>query len=141
MGVKITSQYIGEKTVKNVHGPSGNEIITTAPADVGGTGKFFSPTDLMACSFGCCAVTIMSNAAKQMGVYFEDTTVEVEKIMVPEPRKVKKLVGKFVLSSVFTKEQRKELEQAAITSPVALTLTGNVELEFSFTYKDFETEK
>jgi putative redox protein len=134
MGVKMNSKYVGEQTVKNVHGPSKSEITTTAPVDVGGTGRYFSPTDLLACSLGCCALTTMGKLADKIGCNFEGSSVEVEKHIVEGPRRVGKLSADFKLSPKCTKEQREALEEAAYTCPVALTLKETVKLDFRFSY-------
>ena len=136
MGVRMISKYVGKQTVKSVHEPSNCEITTTAPVDIGGTGLFFSPTDLLACSLGCCILTTMSNVAKSMGLDFEGSLVEVEKHIQENPRKVEKISVSFVLSSNYTNEQRKALEEAAYTAPVTLTLKGNIKIDFSFLYND-----
>jgi putative redox protein len=134
MGVRMTSRYVGEQTVKSVHEPSQSEITTTAPVDLGGTGRYFSPTDLLACSLGCCALTTMSKMAEKMGCAFEGSSVEVEKHILDSPRRVGKLSASFMLASECSPQQRKALEEAANTCPVALTLKGNVELDFRFSY-------
>jgi uncharacterized OsmC-like protein len=139
MGVRMTCRYVGEQTVKSVHEPSQCEITTTAPVDIGGTGRYFSPTDLLACSLGCCALTGMSNVAKKMGYGFEGSSVTVEKHMLENPRRVGKLFVEFTLASKYSGEQRKALEEAAYTSPVALTLKGNVELDLRFSYSGRES--
>jgi putative redox protein len=139
MGVKMNCTYVGEQTVKNIHGPSKSEITTTAPVDVGGTGRYFSPTDLLACSLGCCALTTMGKLAETIGCDFEGSSVAVEKHVVQEPRRVGKLSADFKLSPNCTKEQREALEEAAYTCSVACTLKGNVELDFNFTYNAVES--
>jgi putative redox protein len=139
MGVRMTSRYAGKQTVTSVHEPSQCEITTTAPVDVGGTGRYFSPTDLLACSLGCCALTTMSKVADKMGYSFEGSSVEVEKHIVDKPRRVGKLSAGFTLASEYSDEQRKALEEAAYTCPVALTLKGNVELDFRFSYTALES--
>jgi len=107
--------------------------------DVGGTGRYFSPTDLLACSLGCCALTTMSKLAEKMGCNLEGSSVEVEKHITEGPRRVGKLSADFNLNPKCTKEQREALEKAAYTSSVALTLKGNVKLDFNFTYNGLES--
>jgi len=134
MAVKISSTYLGELTVVNTHEPSEAEITTTAPIDNGGNGNLFSPTDLFATSLTCCALTVMAIKANAEGISFDNARASVEKHMVSEPRKVKKLVTRFTLSSEYNNAERKILEQAARDCPVMLSLNPDIEVVFQFDY-------
>jgi putative redox protein len=134
MAVKISSNYLSELTVVNTHEPSKTEITTTAPLDNGGKGNLFSPTDLFATSLICCALTVMAIKANTEGISFDKARASVEKHMVSEPRKVKKLVTRFTLSSEHNKYERKILEQTARNCPVVLSLHPDIEVVFQFDY-------
>jgi putative redox protein len=129
MAVKISSNYLSELTVVNTHEPSKTEITTTAPLDNGGKGNLFSPTDLFATS-----LTVMAIKANTEGISFDKARASVEKHMVSEPRKVKKLVTRFTLSSEHNKDERKILEQTARNCPVVLSLHPDIEVVFQFDY-------
>jgi putative redox protein len=134
MAVEIVSTYVGELSVRNVHGPSQSTFDTTAPVDNGGTGKYFSPTDLLATSFGSCALTVMGKAIEQEGVDFRDATVSVTKHMQKEPRRLSKLLAVFTLPAGCTPSQRGLLERTAKECPARLSLHPEVEVEFLFNY-------
>ena len=134
MAVKISSSYLGELTVVNTHEPSEAEITTTAPIDNGGKGNLFSPTDLFATSLTCCALTVMAKRANAEGIPFDNARASVEKHMVAEPRKVKKLVTRFMLSSECNNDERKILEQTVRNCPVMLSIHPDIEVVFQFDY-------
>ena len=134
MGLEVTSTYIGALTVKNIHGPSGAEIKTTAPLDNGGTGDLFSPTDLIATSLGSCMLTIMGLYAENNGININEASVRVEKSMAANLRRISKLDAEFSLSSNLTDVERRKLEAAAKTCPVKQSLHPETELVLKFNY-------
>jgi uncharacterized OsmC-like protein len=136
MTVRITSEYIGDLNVKNIHGPSGCEFITTAPADNGGTGVSFSPTDLIAVSLGSCMLTIMGLAAKREGFDLKGASVTVDKDMAVNPRRIEKLTVNFNLSSQYSEKERSLLEACARTCPVKQSLSTETLVNIIFNYSD-----
>jgi putative redox protein len=134
MAVEIVSTYIGELSVRNVHGPSQSSFDTTAPVDNGGTGKYFSPTDLLATAFGSCALTVMAKAIEEKGVVFSNSTVTVAKHMHKKPRRLSKLVVIFTLPAKCSPSDRGLLERTAKECPARLSLHPEVEVEFVFNY-------
>ncbi|MCK6439836.1 MAG: OsmC family protein [Planctomycetes bacterium] len=136
MAVEITGTYQGQLTCKAVHGPSGNALTTTAPKDNGGTGEYFSPTDLLATALGTCMMSIMGIWAKARDVNLDGTTFRVEKHMTAKPpRKVEKLVVEFTIPGArVSPDKRESLEHAAHTCPVHLSLHPDVKVETAFRY-------
>lgn len=132
----IKNKYIGELRTESQHLPSGNKIITDAPVDNQGKGEAFSPTDLLSSSLASCMLTIMGIAARTRGIKIEGTEVEVTKIMDSSPRKVKEIIVKFDFPDVtYTDVEKKILENAAETCPVALSLHPSVIQTKIFNYK------
>ncbi|HAK73413.1 MAG TPA: osmotically inducible protein OsmC, partial [Sporomusaceae bacterium] len=60
----IQTTYKGGLRTEAVHTQSGSALITDAPIDNHGRGEAFSPTDLLAASYGSCVLTIMGLAAQ-----------------------------------------------------------------------------
>jgi uncharacterized OsmC-like protein len=83
-----TVVYKGDLRTTCTHLRSGNHFETDAPVDNNGKGERFSPTDLMATSLATCMITVMGIKARTMGFDLNGVTVEVEKIMKAEPRRV-----------------------------------------------------
>lgn len=83
-----TVVYEGDLRTTCTHLRSGNHFETDAPVDNNGKGERFSPTDLMATSLATCMVTVMGIKAKSMGFDLGGVSVEVEKIMKADPRRV-----------------------------------------------------
>lgn len=83
-----TVVYEGDLRTTCTHLRSGNHFETDAPVDNNGKGERFSPTDLMATSLATCMITVMGIKARTMGFDLNGVTVDVEKIMKAEPRRV-----------------------------------------------------
>ena len=133
--VPISLTYLGDLRCEAVHGPSGVRLITDAPVDNHGKGESFSPTDLMATSYGTCMSTIMGIVAKRDGIALGRFTVAIEKHMTPAPpRRIARLVLRFAMPASLAPADREKLERAARACPVALSTSAEVQIEASFTY-------
>lgn len=129
----INEKYLGDLRVECIHNQSGTKIITDAPVDNNGKGESFSPTDLCATALGACAMTIMGIYGKNHDVDLKGTELEITKIMNQDPRKIGKIEIIFHMPNKdFSEQEKKDLEKAARTCPVALTLGAGVEQEFIF---------
>ena len=135
MSVTIKSKYLGDLRTSSVHLGSSSSLITDAPLDNNGKGEAFSPTDLLATSLATCMITVMGIAAKKSGLKIEGTECEVTKIMSASPRKVSEIVIKFNFSeNSFSAEEKKMLEDAALSCPVALSLHPDLKKSVTFNF-------
>ena len=57
---QISVEYIGDLRTKSIHQKSSSELITDAPLDNEGSGRKFSPTDLVTSSLASCMLTIIA---------------------------------------------------------------------------------
>ncbi|WP_026705139.1 OsmC family protein [Flavobacterium soli] len=133
MTSKVT--YLGELRTSSVHLQSGTEILSDAPTDNHGKGEAFSPTDLLANALGSCMISIMAIKSKDLDVNLEGSTVEVTKIMQPEPRKISKIIIVMNLSVAVDEKSKTILERAAMHCPVLLSLNPDIEKEVTFNWK------
>lgn len=133
MTSKIT--YLGELRTTSVHLQSGTEILSDAPTDNHGKGEAFSPTDLVANSLGTCMVSIMAIKSKDLNVDLIGSTVEITKIMNPEPRKIAKIIVVLNMSIATDEKTRSILERVAMNCPVLLSLHPDIEKEVTFNWK------
>ncbi len=132
----IHTKYSGDLRTKATHLQSGNEIITDAPLDNKGRGEAFSPTDLLAASLGSCMLTIMGIAARTHGFTIDDTEMNITKIMASNPRRVAGVKVEFSMpKNNFTDDQKKIIDRAARTCPVALSLSPEIKQEVTFNYQ------
>lgn len=131
---KIT--YTGDLRTEAVHLLSGKTIVTDAPKDNQGKGEAFSPTDLLATSLGCCAVTIMGISARNHSIGLGKVEMVIEKHMAANPRRVAKIVVRMNIhgSENLTDSQKKVLENAALTCPVSKSLNPDLIQDFQFEY-------
>ena len=134
--VRIEGQYTDKHGVKLIHTPSNCEIHTTPPVDNGGTGDRFSPTDLLAASFGSCMLTIMSLHASRSGIDLHGAKFSVEKTMTSTPpRRVQKLELEFTLPDSVPVSQRNEIEEKGSNCPVTLSVHPEVDVQVTFNYQ------
>jgi putative redox protein len=131
----ITARYSGSLRTQATHLQSGNSIMTDAPLDNNGRGEAFSPTDLVCSALSSCMMTIMGILAQREGIELTGLTSEVVKIMDNNPRKIKEIQIIFAHPDlVATEAQKEKLKRAALTCPVALSLSENVRQTVQFNF-------
>ncbi|MEN2412850.1 OsmC family protein [Flavobacterium mesophilum] len=132
MTSKVT--YLGDLRTSSIHVQSGSEIISDAPLDNNGKGEAFSPTDTVANALASCMMTIMGIKARDMEVDFVGSTAEVTKIMNAEPRRIGAIEIVFQMKSNADEKSRTILERAAMTCPVFLSLSSEIEKRITFNW-------
>ncbi|UWY26402.1 OsmC family protein [Flavobacterium sp. TR2] len=132
MTSKVT--YLGDLRTSSIHVQSGSEIISDAPLDNNGKGEAFSPTDTVANALASCMMTIMGIKARDLEVDFVGSTAEVTKIMNAEPRRIGAIEIVFQMKSNADEKSKTILERAAMTCPVFLSLSSEIEKKISFNW-------
>jgi len=132
MTSKVT--YLGDLRTSSIHVQSGSEIISDAPLDNNGKGEAFSPTDTVANALASCMMTIMGIKARDMEVDFVGSTAAVTKIMNAEPRRIGAIEIVFEMQGVVDEKSRTILERAAMTCPVFLSLSSEIEKKITFNW-------
>ena len=133
--VRIDVAYQGGLRCEATHGPSGQTLITDAPADNHGKGESFSPTDLVATALGTCIATIMGIVAEREKIDLTGLRITVQKEMSAEPpRRIARLITRIEMPKGLTEQQRAKLEKTAHTCPVHQTLQGKVDMPVEFVY-------
>ena len=133
--ITIETIYEGDLRTRARHIHSGMEQITDAPLDNNGKGQAFSPSDLLAASLGSCMLTIMGIAARTHGFNIDTTRIQILKIMAPSPRRVVEVQIKFLMPEIkYSMQERKILDLAARTCPVALSLHPDIKQTIEFQY-------
>ncbi len=132
----MNTVYTGNLRTEAEHIQSGNKLITDAPLDNNGKGEYFSPTDLFATSLGCCMLTIMGMSAQAYGFSIDGTKIETEKIMGTNPRRIVELnlVINFPKGNNYTDKEKRLIESAARTCPVANSLHPDIKKNITFNY-------
>ena len=132
---KMKTLYLGGLRTEIEHLQSGNKVITDAPLDNNGKGEYFSPTDLFASSLGSCMLTIMGISANSYGFSIDGTTVEIEKVMGTNPRRVVEIVVTLDFpKNDYTPQQKRLIEASAKTCPVANSLHPDIKKTITFNY-------
>ena len=133
---KMISKYLGNLRTEAIHEQSGTKLVCDAPLDNHGKGESFSPTDLVATALGACMLTIMGISAETYGYDIVGTTLETGKIMGTNPRRIVeiKITFNFPKDREFTAQQRRVIEAAARTCPVANSLHPDIKKTLVFNY-------
>jgi putative redox protein len=131
----VKTTYIGELRTKSTHIQSGSELLTDAPTDNHGRGEAFSPTDLLATSLACCIISTIGIAAQTHNFNIEGTEIKTTKIMTSNPRKVGEIVVEFYFPpNNYSEKEKKIIDHAIKTCPVALSLHPDVKQTISVHY-------
>lgn len=136
MAVEITGRYIGGLAQEMTHGPSGAVLKTVPPVDNQGDGSSFSPTDLVATALASCMLTLICIVGERDGLDLTGLSVHVEKHMAGSPRRISGLPSRIRMPAGLRPQQRKKLENAALTCPVHMSLHPDIEREVVFEYPD-----
>ena len=134
----IETIWLGELRSEAKHMQSGTKIVTDAPTDNHGKGELFSPTDLVAAALGSCMATIMELAAAPRGIDIRGMRMEITKVMAADPRRIGEIVINFYLPGDYSDKDKKVLERAADTCPVAKSLHPDLKQTVAFHYSTVE---
>ena len=137
MGVLSEITYRGDLSCEVKHGPSGTTMLTDAPTDNHGEGRWFSPTDLLGVSMATCMVTIMGLAARRHELDISGARVSVNKEMIADPhRRIRRLEVTITVPTRLDDKARKLMVQAAESCPVKRSLDPRVEVDLRFEWAD-----
>ncbi len=136
----MTSQivYKGNLRTEATHLQSHTVIETDAPVDNNGKGERFSPTDIVATALGSCMLTIMGMKAESMNINLSGTTLDIQKIMAANPRRISgvQIVFHFPEHLQLSEKEQTVLENAAHTCPVTKSLHPDIAVEVTFGWKE-----
>jgi putative redox protein len=133
--VSMTGIYLGGLRTEASHLRSGNKVITDAPLDNNGKGEAFSPTDLTCASLNSCMMTLMGMVAEREGIDLVGLTSEIVKIMTSNPRKIGEIQISFTHPNLAATDiQKEKLKRAALTCPVALSLSDSIKQTVTFIF-------
>lgn len=136
MATIIETVYLGNLKTKNRHSYSGETLITEAPTDNGGTGSFFSPTDLIATAVADCILTIAGQSAQRNGFCIDGATAKTTKIMAQSPpRRIDEINVIFDFSICNLDEKQKTIiKRIPDICPVALSLHPDIKQNINFIF-------
>jgi putative redox protein len=128
--------YDGSLRTRATHEQSQTVLETDAPTDNQGKGARFSPTDLVATALGSCMLTIMGIKARDMGIQLEGVTIDIQKHMKADPRRIGgvDVTFHFPAHLELDEKQRTILQNAALTCPVAKSIHPDIEQNVQFNW-------
>ena len=126
--------YEGNLRCRAIHTQSGSVIETDAPTDNRGKGERFSPTDMLCLALGTCAITTMGIKAQDMEIDLVGTTIDIQKHMLSDPRRVGKVdvMIRFPKTLNLSEKDRTILERVGNTCPVARSLSPELEMNLQY---------
>ena len=128
--------YKGSLRCEATHLQSGSMIETDAPTDNKGKGERFSPTDMLCVSLATCIVTTMGIKGIDMDIDLTNTSVEVTKHMLPDPRRVAKIEVKLNMPSALKLYEKDKtiLERVGNNCPVTKSLHPDMQVEIQYNW-------
>lgn len=128
--------YKGTLRCEATHLQSGSLIETDAPTDNRGKGERFSPTDLLCVSLATCIVTTMGIKADDMKIDLTNTTVEVTKHMLADPRRVGKVEVDLSMPATLQLDEKDKivLERVGNNCPVTKSLHPEMEVVINYNW-------
>lgn len=128
--------YKGSLRCEATHLQSGSMIETDAPTDNKGKGERFSPTDMLCVSLATCIVTTMGIKGIDMDIDLTNTSVEVTKHMLPDPRRVAKIEVKLNMPSALKLDEKDKtiLERVGNNCPVTKSLHPDMQVEIQYNW-------
>ena len=131
----MSASYLGGLRTQSTHLKSGNTIISDAPPDNNGRGEAFSPTDLVCAALSSCMMTLMGILAEREKIELTGLKSDIVKIMASNPRKIAEIQITFTHPDLkATDEQKEKLRRAALTCPVALSLSDALKQTVVFNF-------
>lgn len=134
----MTSKIIYKGNLRTIatHIASQSVIETDAPVDNQGKGDRFSPIDLVATALGSCILTIMGVKARDLNIDMSETTIEIEKTMGTDPRRIIgiKVLINFPKQMIVDEKQKIILERTALHCPVHKSLHPDIKIDIIFNW-------
>jgi putative redox protein len=138
MKKNMTSTVIYEGDLRTValHNASGTTIETDAPVDNQGKGERFSPSDLVATALGSCMLTIMGQKARDLNINLKGTSIEIQKIMKADPRRIAGISLTFHLPTELHLSEKSKLilQRSAETCPVMFSIHPEIDVQVNFNW-------
>lgn len=125
-------KYEGNLRCSALHIQSGTTIETDAPTDNRGKGEKFSPTDLLCVSLATCMLTTMAIKAGDLQVDITNSSADVTKHMLSDPRRIGKIVVAVSLPANGNERDRKILEKTGDNCPVMKSIHPEIEVVISY---------
>ena len=132
----VRTKYLGGLRTQAEHVPSGAKILTESPVDNHWTGDAFSPTDLFAASYSCCALTVIGYAAQTHGFNIDGAEVKTAKMMASSPSRIAELSIEFTFPhNNYSEKERKIIERSVKQCPVANSIDPAMKISSTIVYR------
>jgi putative redox protein len=111
-------------------------VRTDAPADMGGRGEYYSPTELIPAALGTCVMSMMGVVAERNGVDISGMNVDVRMEMARSPSRIGSITAVVKLPDAkgVSETVRQKMEVAADTCPVKRSLHPDTKVTLEFVY-------
>jgi uncharacterized OsmC-like protein len=129
-----TVVYKGDLRCECTHLQSGTVIETDAPTDNRGKGEKFSPTDTLCVALATCIITTMALKANDMQINLKDTSMDITKHMLSEPRRIGKIdvIIHIPAGTAPDEKDRTILQRVGDNCPVAKSLHPDLQVNIQY---------
>jgi uncharacterized OsmC-like protein len=126
--------YDGNLRCKATHVQSGTLIETDAPTDNHGKGERFSPTDMVCAALATCMITTMAIKATEMGIELKGTSIDVQKHMASDPRRIFRIDITLTFSPTLKLDEKESiiLKRTGENCPVIKSLHPDVVINIGY---------
>jgi putative redox protein len=118
------------------HAINAATVTTDVAPEYGGSGKFFSSTDLVASAVGTCLMTTIDKVLERAGFDTKKLEIKIEKALSDSPKQIKRIDVKIFHPEPFSDVLIKKLYRAADTCPVKRSLNSGVDVSIKFIEMD-----
>lgn len=131
----MQGDYLGGLRTRDLHLLSGNTLVTDAPPDNNGKGEAFSPTDIVCAALSSCMMTLMGIVAEREKIELVGLHSEITKVMASNPRRISEIHIVFTHPGLkATDVQKQKLINAALTCPVAKSISEAIQQKITFNF-------
>lgn len=135
--MEVDIWYEGDLSTRAVYRDTGVEILTDAPKENHGFGRYFSPTDLLAVALGSCMLTLMGLVARRSNLDIRGTQLKVIKSMRSIPtRSIEALEISIFCPHTFSQQLQEDLIRAAEECPVRRSLHPDIRCSMTFNWEN-----
>ena len=135
MGTKVEVVYDGNLECVATHPASGATFKTAAPEALGGTGKGYTPGDVVGAALGSCMMTYLGVVAKTSNLNVDGMKCEVDTEMGTDPHRIMAMKVTLTMPAscaTFTPGEKAKLVNSSKLCPVKHSLLADIKIDVEF---------
>lgn len=134
---EMSGKYLGNLRIECRDVANGATLDLESMFENFGGNSAFSPTDLVALGLASCALNTMAIYCRLREIDIEGAAFTVDKTMETRPNRIAKISVAFDFPAKgYTEKERTGIERSLRSCPVHNSLSGDMEQEFVFRWRD-----